>query len=516
MIEISTDDMDRFVDRFSLGRDRGRESQHFLRIKVLGGVINSEQLRGIARLADEYKGYAEVTDRQDIQLHWIKSEDAINVFSAIEKLGFTTDKCGQGFPGPRYGDVRNIVSCPIAGVNKHEVINPYPLVKRVGEFFTGNKDYLDLPRKFKISITGCNTSCVRPEVNDLSLIAVRKNSDVGFTVLVGGSIGISLPGPRLARHLQIFVKQEEAFDLIRTFVEIHRDNGSRESKPKARFKWLVESWGMQRLRKEIESRLGDKLEDYEGGIPLNGETEHIGVSEQRQSGLFYISIPLLGGVLSANKMLGLARIADEYGSGDIRLTPSQNVIIINVKQGDVEAAIAELSKAGMSVEGSSLRWTTVACPADFCGKTTGPHPKELASAIVERLEKRMGDQLNGSKISLKISGCPNGCGQHLIADIGLMGVPVRAGDEVKQTFDVYVGGRVGPKASIGKLLASRVSAEDVGDTIEKIVSAFVAGGFQEFGEFCDEMNIERLRSLISERLISENKKGGGEVHGISK
>jgi sulfite reductase beta subunit-like hemoprotein len=510
MIEISTDDMERFVDRFSLGRDRGRGSQHFLRVKVLGGVINSEQLRGIAALAEKYDGYAEVTDRQDVQLHWIRSEDAIDVFSTIEKLGFTTDKCGQGFPGPRYGDVRNIVSCPIAGVNRHELINPYPLVKRVGEFFTGNRDYLDLPRKFKISITGCNTSCVKPEVNDLSLIAVRKNSDVGFTVLAGGSVGISMPGPRLARHLKIFVKQEDAFDLIRAFVEVHRDNSSRESKPKARFKWLVENWGMQRLREEIENRLGRKLEDYEGKIPLNGETEHIGVSEQRQDGLFYISIPLLGGVLSANKMMEIARIADEYGTGDVRLTPSQNVIIINVRREDVDAALAELSKAGMPVEGSSLRWTAVACPADFCGKTTGPHPKELASAVVERLERRLGDQLNGRRINLKISGCPNGCGQHLIADIGLMGVPVRAGDGVKQTFDIYVGGRVGPKASIGKLLASRLPAEVAGDAIEKIVSAFVAGGFQDFGEFCDAMGIEQLKSLIF-----ENEKGG-EEHGSFK
>jgi len=222
------------------------------------------------------KGWAEISDRQDIQLHWIRSEDALHIFSVMDELGFTTDMCGQSFSGARYGDARNIVFCPVSGVEKDEVLNGYPLMKKLSDLFIGNPDFLDMPRKFKFSISGCGSDCTRAEINDLALVAVRKQGEVGFTLLAGGSIGVSLPGPRLAKPLGVFVRPEEAFDVAVATIEIHRDYGNRESKAKARFKWLLDDWGFKKFLNVLEGKLGKTLESYDGPVFLK-HSGHEGV-----------------------------------------------------------------------------------------------------------------------------------------------------------------------------------------------------------------------------------------------
>jgi len=499
----SIEDIERFVDRYSLGRDRGEGSKHFLRIKIPNGMLTADQFRRIAHLAEKYgRGYAEITDRQDIQLHWIEPEDAMSLFTQLEEIGFTTDKCGQGYPGARYGDVRNIVGCPVAGVDKFELIDTSPIVKQLNEFFTGNKDFLDLPRKFKISVSGCSINCTNPEVNDLSFVALRKlTGEVGFVALVGGTVGVA---PKLAQPLGVFIEPDDVVDVTKAIVEVYRDYGSREIKVKARFRWLVEEWGIEKLRRIIEEKIEKTLEahnlDY---LPTSGG-EHIGVQPQRQEGYTYISIPIVGGMLSRDKMLNIAEVAEKYASGDLRLSPSQNIIIINIPREHVNSVIDKLERIGFSMKGSLLKWTTIACAGNFCGKSPD-HPKKRAVEIVDYLEKRFGETLRNSSLRIHISGCPNGCGRHLTADIGLQAVQLTVEGRPKQGYNIYLGGGLGPKASLGRLTERGVGTEDVKYTIENLLLAYAKEetNFRSFREFCDRHTVEELKFLMNPSPKSE-------------
>lgn len=492
-LEIFTADVEKFVDKYSLGRDMGMGSRHFLRIKV--GALNSEQFREIARMADDYsRGYAEITNRQDIQLHWVEGKDALEAFARLERLGFTTDKCGQAFPGARYGDVRNIVACPVAGVNKDELIDVRPLVKQMNEFFIGNRDFLDLPRKFKISITGCELGCTKPEIQDLGLFAVRRDGEIGFAALVGGSVGSSQPGPRLAEPLGVFIEPDEVFEVTKSLAEIHRDCGNRDSKAKARFKWLVESWGVEKVREKLEEKLGKKLEQYKLGPKVSGE-EHLGVQEQKD-GRYFINVPLMGGILSSELMRRVADISDEFGDGELRLTPHQNLILINIRKDGVNEVLKRLDEVGLSMSGSPLRWTAVGCAADFCGKSAEPHPKQMAKEIVDHLESRFGAALKDLKLKICITGCPNDCGLCTIGNIGLLGARAK-GDGIKECYSLYLGGGLGADASLSELVEKMLEPERVKEMIERLVAACIKEGFKDFREFCRAHKLEELKSIAS-------------------
>jgi sulfite reductase beta subunit-like hemoprotein len=497
-LEIPTEDLMRFADRFSLGRDRGLGSKHFLRIKVPAGALTSEQFHAIAQMADDYsKGYAEITDRQDIQLHWILGKDAPEVFTRLDELGFTTDKCGQAFPGARYGDVRNVVVCPLAGVNKNELINVVPIAEKINDFFIGNRDFLDMPRKFKFSITACEIGCTRPEMQDLGFFAVKRGEEIGFAALIGGALGPSQPGPRLARPLGVFIRPEEVFEVAKVTAEIHRDYGNRESKPKARFKWLVEAWGVEKIREKIEEKLGRELERFEHGyLKVSGE-EHVGVQEQK-NGKFSITVPLIGGLLSSNLMRKIAGIADELGGGEIRTTPYQNFVITNIPQEKLDETLRRLGEIGLRAKGPMLRWTTIGCAADFCGKSVEPHPKQMAKDIVEHLEERFGETMNDLKLFIHVTGCPNDCGLYAIGHIGLLGVKMK-GDGIEQRYNLSAGGGAGTEVFPSKLVKRMARPGEVKLVIEKLVAACIKEGFKDFGEFCRTHELEELKSIVTMR-----------------
>lgn len=484
-------DIERFVGRYSLGKDSGLGSTHFLRVKVPGGFITSDQFRGVADLSERYgRKYAEVTDRQDIQLHWIEAEDALDIFSRMEEMGFATDMCGQGFKGARYGDVRNIVCCPLSGVARDEVIDVYPILKRISDFFIGNTEFLDLPRKFKIAMTGCGKNCVGLELNDLGLIAVKKGEEVGFTAMIGGGIGPSLPGPKLAEPFRIFIEPDDVFSVVKASIEIHRDNGNRENKAKARFKWLISEWGVERFKRTLEDKLGRKIDDYDA-VPSLTREDHIGVQAQKQEDMFSVTIPLIGGVLSSDKMVKIAEAADEYGTGDIRLTPLQNVIVVNVQ--DTDGILKFLEKSGISMSGSRLRYTTIGCASDFCGKTINHHAKEMVKEILDYLEGKF-KEFDELDFTMNISGCPNDCGRWKIADIGLRATSIRVNGERRQGYHIYLK----DDAKLEAITTQGVPAEQIKYMIEGLLSEYLARrrGSESLGNFCDRRSVDELRSYL--------------------
>ena len=502
MSELPVDDITRFIGRYSIGRDANplttMGSLHFLRVKVPGGFMTSDQLRGVADIAEKYgRGLGEITNRQDIQLHWIDAKDTLEIFPKMKKLGFTTDMCGQGFAGPRYGDVRNIVCCPAAGIEQGEIIDVRSLLKRLSDFFIGNPDFQDMPKKFKTSISGCRSGCTRTVINDLALVAVEKEGKAGFTLLVGGGVGSTLPGPRLARSLGVFVRPEEAFDVVLATSEIHRDYSSRESKAKARFKWLLETWGIEKFRKALEEKLGRPLEDYDGPI-FQKEDGHMGVRPQKQDGYYYVNVPTLGGRLSSMDMVLFADLSDEFGDGDLRLTPRQNIIIANVKEKNV--LLKRLEEAGFPLKGSRMRWNSLGCTSDFCGKTVSPHCKEILRETVDYLESHFDERLlNEARLRIHINGCPNNCCATEIAEIGLLGLLVREGEKTKQSYNISLGGEFGLKTAMGRLVEARVPAEKVPRKIEALLSNYLTKRkpSERLCEFCNRHTVEELKAYLN-------------------
>ncbi len=417
MIEIDVDFLSKFIGRYSLGKEEGNGSSHFLRIKIPGGVLEHKDLMKIADLSDEFgRGYAEITDRQDIQLHWIDPDAAIEIFERLYRMGFTTDLCGQAFRETCHGDVRNVVCCPLMGK-----ISPDfgQLVKKINDFFSGNGEYITLPHKFKIAITACGNDCIKLHTNDLSLFWLGD----GFIPFVGGGMGVSLPGVRMAEPMRIKIPIERAFDFIKAVVDIHKEFSNTESKAKARFKLLVHEWGVDRLREEIENKIGAFPKT---SLPMKIlkeiRIEHThGI---QNDGNYFFTLPLLGGILDSDKLRLIANLSKDYGNGEIRLTPWQNIAFVDIDAEDLEALKAELEKY-FNLE---IPYRVVGCSSDFCGKTL-VHSKQVLKDIIRNLT---------SDLSVAVSGCVNGCSCHPLADIGLIGRIKRQ----KQVYDLYIQGKL--------------------------------------------------------------------------
>ena len=310
-------------------------------------------------------------------------------------------------------------------------------------------------------------------------------------------MGSSLPGPRLAKPLPIFVHPEDVFDIAVAVIEIHRDNSNRESKAKARFKWLLESWGMDRFLRELTEKMGRRFDNYEGQVFKWNDT-HIGVRQQKQADLYYVAVPFITGRLSSRDMVTLADLADEYGNGDLRFTPTQNVLIVGVR--DRDALLTALDQAGFNCHGSELRWTSMGCASDYCGKTASPHSKELLKATITQLEARYDrDQLRGIRVN--VSGCPHNCCANLISEIGLTGVLTKEANELVQHYNLLLGGTSGPHPALGRLITTRIPAEVVPETIEVFLDNFLKQ--QRDGEslaaFCQRQTPNALQELVARK-----------------
>ncbi len=501
MTNFDPNDIEHYLGRYSLGRDSNptniTDSLHFLRVKVPGGFITSDQFRGVADLVKKYsKGKAEITDRQDIQLHWIDSEDALDVFAVMEDLGFTTDMCGQGFGGARYGDARNVICCPASGIEKDEIINGRKIVKELTDFLVGNQDFLDMPKKFKFSVSGCGSDCVRGITNDLAYVGVKKGDEVGYTLFIGGSAGSTQPGPRLAKRLNVFIKPEEAFDVGIAMIEIHRDHSNRDMKTKARFKWLVNEWGSEKIKKMVEEKLGKPFEPYTEPAFFKN-SNHEGIQQQSQEGRFYFNIPIFGGRLSSEDMLFFAEIADNYGSGELRLTPTQNIIIPDIENKD-EARI-KLEKQSFKFNGPKLKWSSIGCSSDFCGKTIEPHAKQITKNIVNHLIKSFNiDILDEAGIIIQANGCPNHCCASSLAEIGLSGMISKIAGEKTQAYNIILVGGVGPEAKLGRVIDRGIPHYQIVEKIDSIIGNYLKNKNDEekFRDFCNRHSEEDLKNYL--------------------
>ena len=436
---------------------------HFMmRVRMPNGISNAGQFRAIAAISKEFgKGFVDLTTRQQIQLRWFQIEHVPEVWSRLEKVGLVSLQTGMD-------NIRNVVGCPVAGLTPNELFDASPVVREFTEMFVGNKAYTNLPRKFNVSITGCKENCTHTESQDIALTPAIKEiagEEVrGFNVAVGGKMGSG--GYRIASPLDLFVRPGEAAGICSHIVLIFRDHGFRETRTKARLAFLIDDWGVEKFRCELERRAGFVLLQAGREQRLKQSTDHLGILRQKQDGLNYIGLAVPVGRITAAQLSEVARLADTYGSGDIRITSGQNLIIPNVLDRKLGDLTQELLLRELRYDPSEVMRGLVSCTGiDYCHFAL-IETKELALKTARYLEGRLGKT---KPITIHWSGCPAGCGNHAVADIGLLGRNVRVDGKVIDAVDVFVGGRSGPDPKAGIKLLEDVPCDELPQVLERLV-----------------------------------------------
>ncbi len=437
-----------------------------MRIGIPNGIVTASQLRTIGEITQKYaRNLADITVRQNIQLHWLTIESLPEVVDALDAIGLS--------PKGACGDVvRNVTGCPLAGVAADELIDASPIARGIAHELTANNDFFNLPRKFKICATGCPSWCSYPEINDIALTAAVRGNEVGYSLRVGGGLSNE---PHLAVKLDAFVRPDQAIRVARGVTEIFRDQQVlRESRDRARMKYLFmrEGWTAERFLDELQAKIGFKLDPAaEEKVPDDVLRDHVGIHPQRQDGLVYVGASVLRGRLSGDQLVAAAELAERFGSGALRATVSQNLLIIDVPKAKANELAGELGQIGLHVEGSHFWRGAVACTGtEFC-KLAITETKGFTRWLVDEMEERL-PQFD-QQLKLHVTGCPNGCGQHWIADIGLEGKKIKYEGKLTDAFYFCVGGAVGQHAAISRPVGYRCPAPLVPEAIERLLRQYL-------------------------------------------
>ncbi|GIF49117.1 sulfite reductase (ferredoxin) [Asanoa ferruginea] len=446
------------------------EDEYFmLRVRVDGGQLSLEQLRVIAGISREFaRDSADITDRQNIQLHWIRVEDMPEIWRRLEAVGLqTTEACGDC---PRV-----VLGSPVAGVAADEVLDPTPAIDAIVEQFVGNKDFSNLPRKFKSSISWL--ADMPYEINDISFLGVEHpDYGPGFDLWVGGGLSTN---PMLAQRLGVWVPLAEVPDVWAGVVSIFRDYGYRRLRHRARLKFLVADWGVEKFREVLEKEyLGRSLVDGPAPALPDKPIDHIGVHQQRD-GRFYVGAAPVVGRISGTQLTQLADVVEAHGSGRVSLTPYQKLLVLDVPEERVESLVTGLRGIGLEARPSTWRRATMACTGiEYC-KLAIVETKARGQELVARLEERLGDI--DADITININGCPNACARTQTADIGLKGQLV-IGPDGRQVegFQVHLGGALGmaqgQTAGFGrKLRGLKTTAEELPEYVERVARRYLDG-----------------------------------------
>jgi len=446
----------------------GLATDYFMmRIGLPNGLLTSAQLRVIADITRTHaRNVADITTRQNIQLHWLTIESIPEIVDQLTKIGLS--------PKGACGDVvRNVTGCPLAGIDHDEITDASPLAVELAHALVANPEFYNLPRKFKISATGCPVWCSYPEINDVAFTAVKNGAgELGYTVRVGGGLSNE---PHLGVKLDAFVRPGQAVDVARAITSIFRDQEVlRESRDRARIKYLFmkENWTAESFLAEIEHRLGYKFEPAAPEtLPEDVLRDHVGIHKQKQPGLSYVGASVLRGRLTGDQLTAAANLAERYGNGQLRTTIMQNLIFVNIDTAKAGALAHELQHIGLHVDGTPFWRGAIACTGtEFC-KLAISETKGFTRWLVEELE----DRLPGfdQQLKLHVTGCPNSCGQHWIADIGLEGKKIKHEGRMVDAYYFCVGGAVGAHAAIARPVGYRVPATDVPDALTRLLTAYL-------------------------------------------
>ncbi|MGD0554989.1 MAG: nitrite/sulfite reductase [Streptosporangiaceae bacterium] len=442
-----------------------------LRVRIDGGQLDGAQLRAIADVSSKYaRGTADITDRQNIQLHWIEIENVPAIWETLEGVGLsTTEACGD--------TPRVMLGCPLAGIAADEVIDATPEIEAIGERYIGDEAFSNLPRKFKSSISGCHAQCAIHEINDIAFVGVvNEAGETGYDLWVGGGLSTN---PMIGKRMGAFVRPGQVPEVWAGVASVFRDYGYRRLRHRARIKFLVADWGPEKFREVLEKEyLGYALPDGPPPPPpRDGIRDHVGVHPQRD-GNFYVGFAPRVGRVSGDSLHVIADLAAEYGSGRVRTTTEQKMVILDVPADRVDDLAAALEAADLSCKPSVFRRHTMACTGiEFC-KLAIVETKARAIDLISELERRLPDF--DTPVTINVNGCPNSCARIQTADIGLKGSLVvdSAGQQV-EGFQIHLGGTLsggdGTGSGFGrKVRGLKTTAEDLTDYVERVLRRFQA------------------------------------------
>ncbi|MFJ9815638.1 nitrite/sulfite reductase [Streptomyces sp. NPDC101151] len=438
-----------------------------LRVRIDGGRLSTDQLRVIGEISQEFaRGTADVTDRQNIQLHWIRIEDVPAIWDRLEAVGLsTTEACGD--------TPRVILGSPVAGIAADEIIDGTPAVDEIHRRIIGNPAFSNLPRKFKSAISGSPLLDVAHEINDVAFVGVdHPEHGPGFDLWVGGGLSTN---PKIGVRLGAWVPLDEVADVYEGVISIFRDYGYRRLRTRARLKFLVADWGAEKFRQVLEDEyLGRKLVDGPAPAqPVERWRDHVGVHRQ-QDGRFYVGFAPRVGRVDGALLAKIADLAEGHGSGRVRTTVEQKMIVLDVEEAQVESLVAGLEALDLSVSPSPFRRGTMACTGiEYC-KLAIVETKARGISLIDELERRIPDF--DEPITININGCPNACARIQVADIGLKGQLV-VDDDGNQVegFQVHLGGALGLEPGFGrKVRGLKVTSEELPDYVERVLKRYQA------------------------------------------
>jgi sulfite reductase (ferredoxin) len=443
-----------------------------LRVRIDGGQLSNDQLRAVADISDRYaRGTADITDRQNVQYHWIRIEDVPAIWDTLEAVGLSsTEACGD--------TPRVMLGCPLAGIDAGEVIDATPQIEATTARWVGDPTFSNLPRKFKSAMSGCAAQCTVHEINDIAFVGVTgPYGEPGYDLWVGGGLSTN---PMIAKRLGAFVQPDQVPEVWAGVTSVFRDYGYRRLRHRARLKFLIADWGPEKFLEVLEKDyLGYALPDGPPPPPpLDGRRDHVGVHEQRD-GRYYVGFAPRVGRMSGAALAQVADLAAQYGSGRVRTTTEQKMVILDVPEGNVAELTAALDAADLPASPSVFRRHTMACTGiEFC-KLAIVETKARAGQVIAELERRLPDFTE--PVTINVNGCPNSCARIQTADIGLKGSLVTAADGTQtEGFQIHLGGSLaggdGSSSGFGrKIRGLKTTADELPDYLERVLRRFQAG-----------------------------------------
>ena len=481
-----------------------------MRIKVPGGVLRPEQARVIGRIAADFAGgpipnphfgnnFLDLTTRQDVQMHWIKMGDVPEIWRRLEDVGVTTvQACGDS--------ARNVLCCPVSGLGREEAIDAYPVAQAISNYFTGNREYANLPRKFKMSVTGCLEDCAQAEINDIGMLPARlEDGTLGFNLRVGGGLS---DGPRMASDVDVFVRPEDAVEITRGVAQVFGELGNRENRWTNRLRYLVQELGPEGFREELEKRVSVELVPAGEDLTRRYRGDHVGVHPQKEDGVFYVGLNVPVGRMSGEQFEEAGRLADEYGS-EVRLATDQNLIITGVREERLDDLLAEPLLERYSPNPGAFERGVVACTGnEFC-RFAIVETKVRALEWAREMDRRVGD-LGQETIRMHFSGCSASCAQPQIGDIGFRGETAKQGDALVEGVDIGLGGSLGKDAAFIDWVEGAKPADEVPEALSRVVERFKEERREgeRFHEWARRRRNEELRETLRGRAPVSGGRGG--------
>lgn len=433
-----------------------------LRLRIPNGSLDSEKMRVLANIVQRYgdDGSADITTRQNIQLRGVRLEDIPEIFRQLQSVNLTSVQSGMD-------NVRNLTGSPVAGIDADELVDTRDMLQKLQDMITnngeGNYAFTNLPRKFNIAIEGGRDNSIHAEINDIAFIPAYRDGELGFNVLVGGYLSAQRCVEAIPLNAWVPVNEEDVINLSGAILTVYTKNGLKEglrkNRQKARMMWLIDKWGVEKFRAEVEKTYGKEL------LPAAPENEitqekkdYIGVYPQKQPGYSYVGLLVPVGRLSADTMFDLARLADVYGNGEIRLTVEQNLIIPYIANEKLEAFLSEPLLQQFPINPSTLTRSLVSCTGNRYCNFAIIETKQRALKLAQELDQELDIP---QRVRIHWTGCPNSCGQPQVADIGLMGTKVRKDGKPVEGVNLYSGGKVGKDAKLGDLLEKGIACDDL-------------------------------------------------------